>query len=132
MARFETITDAAIETLVDRFYARARQDALLGPVFARAIADDAWPEHIRIINDFWSSLLLKTGRYHRNPFRMHQGIQGLSPAMFERWLGLFGETCHERFVPAVAEHIVTKARLIGDSLQAGLFFDPKAPVSQTR
>jgi hemoglobin len=132
MPRHDTISEASIETLIDRFYARVRQDELLGPVFARAIADDAWPVHIAIIRDFWSSVLLKTGRYHRNPFRVHQGIEGLSPAMFTRWLALFGEICREVFAPEAAEQIVAKAELIGRSLQAGLFFDPQSPVSQTR
>jgi hemoglobin len=38
-----------ITTVVDAFYVKVRRDPVLGPVFARAIADDAWPAHLAII-----------------------------------------------------------------------------------
>jgi hemoglobin len=61
------LTDHVISEVVGAFYAKVRRDPVLGPVFARAIADDAWPEHLAIISDFWSTVMLKTGRYRRNP-----------------------------------------------------------------
>lgn len=124
MPRHETITENAIAAMLDRFYADVRRDPLIGPVFARAIADDAWPAHMRIINDFWTSVLLKTARYHRNPFTIHRRIEGLSPAMFERWLALFRESCDAMFAAEPAAHIHGKAEMIAKSLQAGLFFSP--------
>lgn len=118
------ITEEAIAAMLDRFYADVRRDPMLGPVFARAIADDAWPAHMRIINDFWTSVLLKTARYHRNPFTIHRRIDGLSPAMFARWLALFRESCDAQFAPEAADLIHGKAEMIASSLQAGLFFSP--------
>ena len=99
---------------------------MLGPVFARAIADEAWPEHLAIIQDFWSSMMLKTGRYQRNPFSAHLRVEGIRPEHFDRWLALFRETCDELLAPGPAEALYTKAVLIGDSLKAGLFFRPGA------
>ena len=117
-------TEDDINIVVDAFYVKVRRDPLLGPVFARAIADEAWPAHLAIIRDFWSSVLLKTGRYQRNPFSAHMRIEGMKPELFDRWLALFKETCDELLAPGPAEALYAKAILIADSLKAGLFFRP--------
>jgi hemoglobin len=118
------ISEDAIRDLLDRFYTAVRCDPELGPVFARAIADDHWPAHLVNIQDFWSAVLLKSGRYKRNPLQAHREIAGISPALFTRWLALFAEACHDVLVPPLAEAIHAKAVLIGGSLQAGLLFRP--------
>jgi hemoglobin len=51
------LTEHDITAVVDAFYMKVRRDPVLGPVFARAIADDAWPAHLAIIQDFWSSVM---------------------------------------------------------------------------
>jgi hemoglobin len=43
------LTEHDITAVVDAFYMKVRRDPVLGPVFARAIADDAWPAHLAII-----------------------------------------------------------------------------------
>src|SRR5579875_1338846 len=93
------ITDGSIAVLVDRFYAKVRSDRDLGPIFEAAIADDAWPAHLGRMNDFWSSVMLTSGRYKGNPFAKHLKLEGLTPALFSRWLELFGETADELFTP---------------------------------
>ncbi|PXW62901.1 group III truncated hemoglobin [Methylobacterium sp. B4] len=118
------LTETALAAFLDAFYARVRRDPLIGPVFAGKIPDEAWPRHLATIHDFWSSVLLKTGRYKGNPFARHLGIAGIDPAHFARWLGLFEETATEVFVPEIALEIVERAHRIGDSLKAGLFFRP--------
>ena len=123
---YEALSEAAIRTVLDAFYEKVRADPDLGPVFAKAIPDDAWPAHMAVIQDFWSSVMLKTGRYKRNPFAVHMGVEGISPALFERWLSLFGETCHAVLAPPLAEEMHDRAIRIGESLQAGLFFRPGA------
>ncbi|MCP1558120.1 UNVERIFIED_ORG: hemoglobin [Methylobacterium sp. SuP10 SLI 274] len=121
------LTEAALAAFLDAFYARVRRDPLIGPVFAAKIPDEAWPRHLATIRDFWSSVLLKTGRYKGNPFGRHLGIEGISPAHFTRWLGLFEETAREVFVPEIAGILVERAHRIGDSLKSGLFFRPEMP-----
>src|SRR3546814_3747930 len=59
------IDEAMIEDLVHRFYARVREDALLGPVFEERVAD--WGSHLQRMCSFWSSVALMTGRYHGRP-----------------------------------------------------------------
>ena len=119
------ITEEAIRRLVDRFYARARRDELLGPVFARAVGegegDEAWAAHLARVSDFWSSVMLRSGRYHGDPFSMHLRLPDLQPAMFDRWLTLFGETCAELFEPDVADALCERAERIARSLRMGLF-----------
>ena len=119
------LTEAALAVFLDAFYARVRRDPLIGPVFAEKIPDEAWPRHLATIRDFWSSVLLKTGRYKGNPFGRHLAIEGIAPAHFARWLGLFEETAREVFEPEIAEALVERAHRIGDSLKAGLFFRPE-------
>ena len=114
-------SEAQIGALLDLFYARVRADPQLGPVFARAIPDDEWSAHIANIQDFWSAVMLRSGRYKGNPFQVHKGVEGISPALFERWLALFDEACREVLPPEIAEAMHGRAVQIADSLNAGLF-----------
>jgi hemoglobin len=54
------ITESEIAALVSQFYARARRDPTIGPVFEAAVDD--WDEHLAKLCDFWSSVMLTTGR----------------------------------------------------------------------
>ena len=87
------ITDDMTTRLVHAFYARVRQDPLLGPVFEGAIPD--WDAHLAKLVDFWSSVTLMTGRYKGRPVPAHVGLPGIGPEMFARWLGLFRQTALE-------------------------------------
>jgi len=117
-------TEEEIRRLVDRFYARVRRDQVLGPVFARALgeSDGAWEAHLVRLSDFWSSLMLSSGRYQGDPFSTHLRLfPDLEPAMFNRWLALFGETCAELFEPDVADAFRGRVERIARSLRMGLF-----------
>jgi hypothetical protein len=61
--------EAALPALLDRFYARVRADAELGPVFNDAVED--WSRHLATLADFWSSVMLTSGRYKGNPMQAH-------------------------------------------------------------
>ncbi|GJE55999.1 MULTISPECIES: group III truncated hemoglobin [Methylobacterium] len=124
-APYEALTEETLGLFLDAFYAKVRCDAVIGPVFAARIADGDWPRHLAKIRDFWSSVLLKSGRYKGNPFGKHQAIGGLGLAHFERWLGLFSQTAAEAFAPEIAAILSERANRIGDSLKAGLFFRPE-------
>jgi hemoglobin len=113
------ITEAQIETLVRRFYAKATGDPVIGPVFAAAVDD--WEAHYARLRAFWTSVLLGGGGYKGNPFGVHLAL-GLQPAQFDAWLGLWRETTAELFAPDLARLINDKAARIGDSLRQGLLF----------
>jgi hemoglobin len=121
MAPFHDITEPAIAALVERFYAKARRDPLIGPVFNDAIED--WDEHLDKLRAFWSSVMLTTGRYKGNPMAAHMKLP-IEPPFFERWLALWGETATEVFDRDTASLFQEKAGRIAESLKLALFYRP--------
>lgn len=107
------LDDAMVTAVVERFYGRARQDEVIGPVFNRVIPDADWPAHLKTIADFWSSMLLGSGRYYGRPMPKHIAIPELSDMHFVRWLALFRETVEELCPPDVAALFVERAERIG-------------------
>jgi hemoglobin len=107
------ITEAMIGELVTTFYGRVREDSLLGPVFAVV---QNWDEHLAKLRDFWSSVVLMSGRYHGQPMRAHMPLK-LIGDHFDRWLDLFERTAREVCPPAAAELFIDKARRIADSFE---------------
>lgn len=118
---FETIETANLVLLVDRFYARVRLDPLIGPVFNNAIAD--WPEHMRLLAEFWSSVMLRTGTYRGNPMAKHR-LHPIHAAHFDRWLALWEETTGELYGTAAARKLQIQAQRIGRGLSLGLGLRP--------
>jgi hemoglobin len=115
----------ALAALVEAFYDAVRRDPELGPVFEQAIADEAWPEHLARLTDFWTSVMLASGAYKGNPMAAHRRLMpALTPVLFQRWLALFGQTADRLFIPPLAGEIRDKAARIAESLQLGLFFRP--------
>lgn len=117
------VEEEDIRQLVERFYGRVRRDPVLGPVFARALgeSDAAWSAHLARLAEFWSSLMLRSGRYHGDPFSAHLRLPDIEPEMFERWLSLFHETCAELFPAPVARAFGERAERVARSLRMGLF-----------
>lgn len=122
-ALFRRPTDDAIASLVDEFYARIRADAVLGPVFTRAIPGD-WGPHLTTMRNFWSSVMTASGRYKGNPVAAHGRVDGIEIEMFDRWLALFEATCRDLFKPALAIEFQVKAARIAESLKLALFYLP--------
>jgi hemoglobin len=118
------VTEPTIRLLVDAFYARVRRDPTLAPVFAAAIAADAWPVHLEKMYAFWSSVMLTSGRYKGDPVATHRKLADVAPPMFGEWLDLFEATATELFIPDLAAAFITKARRIAESLKLALFFRP--------
>lgn len=111
--------DAQLARLVDRFYAKVRQDPELGPIFNETIAD--WDHHLKLLADFWSSVMLTSGRYKGNPMAAHlRHRDRLTPGLFERWLTLWEETAHEVLPREDAAAVRATAGRIARSLQMGI------------
>lgn len=100
--------EAEIRTLVTAFYARVREDELLGPVFEARIGD-RWEAHLDRMCDFWSSVLLATGRYRGDPVGAHARIPGLTPKHFDHWMELFEETARQVLPPWRALDVAARA-----------------------
>ncbi|HRO67008.1 MAG TPA: group III truncated hemoglobin [Pseudobdellovibrionaceae bacterium] len=82
-----------IRVVVDLFYSRVQEDALLKIPFA-SVHD--WPEHVRRLTHFW---WIKFGGTpyqftHYNPVPKHYHA-GFNETLLQRWLGLFQQTLNE-------------------------------------
>ena len=119
------IDEAMIHTLVHAFYDRVRDDADLGPIFDRVIGD-GWDPHLEKMCDFWSSVMLRTGRYKGNPMLMHMRQKAIRPQHFVRWLDLFRQTARDRTPAPIAELFIDRAETIARSLEMGMFYRPGA------
>lgn len=115
------ISEIQLETLIPRFYARVREDALIGPVFDDAISD--WDDHLVKLIGFWSSVMLTSGRYKGNPVAAHlKHLETITPPMFDRWLALWAEVTEESLPSAAASALQAKAARIAESLKLALYF----------
>lgn len=119
-----SVTEANIEALVHAFYARVKTHETLGPIFNPVLAG-RWETHLTRMVDFWSSVLLASGRYYGRPLQAHLMVQGLKPEHFRDWLELFRETLDDLFVPEVGGRIFTAASRMGERMQGVLFVKPQ-------
>ena len=117
------VSEQQIRKLVDTFHEKVRADPDLGPIFERAHQDD-WGPHLQKMYDFWSSVMLTTGRYDGEPVTVHKRIDGMETWLFDRWLTLFGESCAELLDDETAGLFWRKAVRIAESLKLALFYRP--------
>ena len=113
------VTENEISVLVDAFYARVQQDAVIGPIFNEQIED--WPAHLVLLKDFWATVVLAAGRgdgriYKGNPLETHLKLK-LEPRHFERWLALFRETALEVLPREKAAVFIEKSQRIAETFQ---------------
>lgn len=119
----EGLDEATIRRLVHTFYARVQKDALLSPIFGARIADGAWPVHLAKMCDFWSSVLLKSGRYEGRPLPPHLALgSDAGEAQFARWLALFRPTAIEVLPPAAAQQAIAHAERMAHSFRLAIAF----------
>ena len=81
-----------IELLVRLFYERVQSDELLAPLFKNV----HWPDHLPVMYNFWSSMILGDFSYQGQPFAKHLPLN-LRSEHFQRWLMLFHQTVDENF-----------------------------------
>ena len=89
------IDEAGLERLVHAFYARVREDQ--NAVSLARCSGQSVPAHMK----------------HRSR---------ITPALFDRWLALWGETARELMAPDAAAALEARAARIAESLQLALFF----------
>ena len=109
-------TETEVAHMVHSFYADVRRDEVLGPIFDAHIHD--WDQHLTTLVDFWSSILLRTGRFTGAPMPKH-AVLPLSAELFERWLRLFRQTTAAQPNQAMGEQAFAMAQRIAQSLWYG-------------
>ncbi len=90
------VTSDEIRVMVERFYEHARDDELLGPIFAQRVDD--WDTHYDTMTRFWSSAVLRAGTYSGRPIEKHR-IEGLTTQHFVNWVERFSDVVTQEFGP---------------------------------
>ncbi|QRG05814.1 group III truncated hemoglobin [Xanthobacter dioxanivorans] len=127
------LDEEKIHRLVHLFYERVRDDVVLGPVFGGRIAADAWPVHLAKMCDFWSSVLLKSGRYDGRPLPPHLALgQDAGEIQFARWLALFRPTAVEVLPPAAAQAAIAHAERMAHSFRLAIGFHNGEDITRAR
>ena len=108
------VTESEIANLVDRFYAKVRQDDEIGPIFNANVEN--WDAHLALLKDFWSTVLLTSGRYKGNPLVAHFPLP-IEHKHFARWFQLFTQTANEVMSPEHARQVVHRAQLIAENMK---------------
>ncbi|CAL1241612.1 group III truncated hemoglobin [Candidatus Methylocalor cossyra] len=121
----DALTEGHITALVRRFYERALADASLRPIFEATIQD--WEAHHRVVEDFWSRMLLHTDRYRGSPYPVHARLP-IRPEHFDRWLALFREAALETLPPRAAERAIACSEHMAEAFKAGMFHGLETPI----
>jgi hemoglobin len=114
--KHDIITETDVAVLVNAFYTKVRQDALLFPVFDPIVGDN-WKHHLQRMTDFWSTLLLYTKKFTDDPLTKHLPLP-IEKIHFDRWLQLFSETIDELFEGQIAENAKSRANSIARIMKA--------------
>jgi hemoglobin len=117
-----------IVSLVDGFYARVREDDLLGPIF-NDIARVDWAAHLPKMYDFWDSVLFGRAQFKGNPLAVHRALATRAPmtdAAFGRWIVLFHATVDDLFSGPVAFEAKQRAVRIAMTMQYHIAADVAA------
>jgi hemoglobin len=110
----EIETEEDIQLLVDSFYDKVKEDAVLGPVFNTIIGAD-WSHHLPVIYRFWSTVLLGGPGYSGNVVGRHIEIDRkmpLSEIHYQQWLQLWSETLDRLFTGEKAAEAKKRAGLM--------------------
>lgn len=116
----EGLDEAMIRRVVHKFYAAARYDPVIGPVFRARVSDDMWQKHLEKIEAFWCSSLLGTRNYDGRPMPKHLAISELNDDHFRRWLALFRHTVTELCPPVTAELLVDRSERIAEAFRINI------------
>ena len=115
------VDEAYISLLVDTFYERIRDHAVLGPIFNDKIGDN-WGPHLARMKDFWASVALNAGTYSGRPVPKHKALTAVEPHHFALWLALFRQTLADTAPsPEAAAYFMERAERIAESLKLAMF-----------
>jgi len=73
-----------------------------------------------VIRDFWSSMLLGSGRYAGRPMPAHLALNEVDDRHFARWLALFKETVETLCSAEIAALFLERAERVANSFRFGM------------
>jgi hemoglobin len=113
------LTGAVIRRVVEAFYAEARRDPSLGPVF-NALVDD-WDAHIDKVCAFWRYAARLDRDYDARGFMpAHVRHAPIEASLLPQWLLLFRRTATDVCTPEAAAALIDIAERMADSLAISL------------
>ena len=108
-----------IELMINAFYEKVKQDALLSVYFEHT----NWKKHIPVMVIFWENILFFSGDYSGNPMAKHKHIHHKNPLSkkhFNRWLNLFIDTVNQNFQGPNANLAIQRAESIAQVILSKL------------
>jgi hemoglobin len=104
-----------VKLLVDTFYTKVREDALLAPIFNERI-QDRWSQHLEKMYTFWQTILLGEHTYFGSPFVPHAKLP-VEHMHFTQWLTLFDATIDELFTGEKAHEAKWRAARMAEMFE---------------
>ena len=98
--------------LVDAFYGEVRKDLIIGPVFAAAVKEGAWPYHLDRMYSFWNTVLFGKADYRGQPFSKHADLP-IEEKHFQQWISLFCQTVDKLYRGSKADEAKMRAEKMG-------------------
>jgi hemoglobin len=108
IAAREGLTDAAVAALAEDFSRRARDDALLGPIFASRLGADDWPAHLARVTAFWRAVARLDLPEGVAAMARHD-VLAIEGAHVDRWLECFRAAARGAAPAAGAERLIASA-----------------------
>ena len=90
-----------VHQLVDAFYAKVKEDLIIGSFFNERL-EGKWEAHHKKLYRFWHTVLLRRPDYFGNPVPLHFNMQ-LKKEHFDHWLEVWCLTVDELFEGLIAE-----------------------------
>ncbi|MFB6317339.1 group III truncated hemoglobin [Saccharicrinis sp. FJH54] len=107
----ETFED--IKKLVDTFYANARKDALIGPIFEKYLSGH-WDEHLEKLYRFWQTIILREMAYYGKPIEVHFKMM-LADNHFGNWMEIWNATVTSMYEGPLAERAKLRGRTMSEA-----------------
>lgn len=96
--KYSSISRESILHFVTVFYTKILNDDIVSVEFKRILGEDIqnskWQTHIKLLCDFWETMILREDAYAGVPFPVHKTMD-LKAITFHRWLEIFNITLDE-------------------------------------
>ncbi|WP_183557982.1 group III truncated hemoglobin [Mucilaginibacter sp. SP1R1] len=104
-----------IKLLVDAFYTKVADDALLAPIFNERLGGQ-WLPHLNKMYAFWQTVLLEQYTYNGSPFPPHARLP-VDSSHFKEWMTLFTDTIDQLFAGPKADEAKWRAGKMAQMFQ---------------
>jgi hemoglobin len=125
--KHDIVTLDDIKLLVDTFYNKVADDALLAPIFNERLGD-RWLPHLEKMYTFWQTVLLQEYTYNGRPFPPHAQLP-VDETHFTEWLNLFTATVDSLFVGEKADEAKWRAAKMAEMFQFKIAYTKNNPLT---